>query len=403
MWSGAIPQHPVETTDQSFETLGLSDGVLRVLFEIGFEHPTRVQAAVIPLALAGRDVVGLADTRSGKTAAFGLPLVERLRRGRGLRGLILSPTREIALQTQSFLELFGEGHGLWPVVLIGGVSLKPQADELRLVPDLVVATPGRLIDPLERGNLELGEISELVLDEADHMLDLGFWPQVQRILQHLPERRHTMMFSATMPEPVERLTRRFLHDPVRVDQRPQRGAAEGISHRLYLVEPEDKKSCLLALLHQEPGPTLVFIRRRTDAEWLSRVLDNEGHPVARIHADLTQAQRIQALDGFRSGEHRILVATDVAARGIDVPGIEHIINFDLPDTVEDYIHRAGRTARGTAVGVVSSIGTWQDKPIVAMIERRLGQTLPRSAAPGVEPYEELRVRSSVRGGKRRLR
>ena len=389
MQSVAIPQHPVPTTTSSFERLGLSAPILAILKEIGFRHPTPIQEAVIPVALASWDLIGLAQTGSGKTAAFALPIAERLWHDRGIRGLILSPTREIALQTKAFLDLFGQTHRLQTTCLIGGVSLQPQIVELRARPDIIVATPGRLFDHLERGNVKLGEIEELVLDEADHMLDLGFMPQVQRILQHVPSSRHSMMFSATMPPPIERLTRSMLVDPVRIDLQPEGKAAEGIQHRLYLVEPKDKKAAILALLNQELGSTLVFIRRRSDAEWLSRILVREGHPVERIHGDLSQKERTSALRGFREGEHRILVATDIAARGIDVPGIQHIINFDLPEAVEDYIHRAGRTARGAALGIVSSIATWLEKPTILEIEATLGEKLPRCSVPGVEAYQEL--------------
>jgi ATP-dependent RNA helicase RhlE len=402
MQTVAIPQHPVATTDKSFAALGLSEPILRLVREIGFEHPTPIQAEVIPTALAGRDLVGLAETGSGKTAAFALPLAERLTHGQGLRGLILSPTREIALQTKAFLDLFGGDHHLKTVCLIGGVKMGPQIHGLRKRPDIVVATPGRLFDHLERGNVRLNEIEVLVLDEADHMLDLGFLPQVQRILDELPERRQTLMFSATMPPIIERLAQRFMHDPVRVDITPEGKAAQGISHRVYLVDPENKKALILALLRQELGSTLVFIRRKSDAEWLSGVLEREGHPVERIHSDLSQGQRVQALQGFREGEHRILVATDIAARGIDVPQISHIINFDMPETVDDYIHRAGRTARGTAAGLVSSIATWLDKPIIKDIEQTIGQDLPRCTIPGVAPYVEHRPARSLGSSRRSL-
>ncbi len=375
---------------------------MRLVREIGFEHPTPIQAEVIPPALAGRDLIGLAETGSGKTAAFALPLAERLTHGQGLRGLILSPTREIALQTKTFLDLFGGDHHLKTVCLIGGVKMGPQIHGLRKRPDIVVATPGRLFDHLERGNIRLDEIEVLVLDEADHMLDLGFLPQVQRILDALPERRQTLMFSATMPPIIERLAQRFMHDPVRVDITPEGKAAQGISHRVYLVDPENKKAMILALLNQELGSTLVFIRRKSDAEWLSGVLEREGHPVERIHSDLSQGQRLQALQGFRQGEHRILVATDIAARGIDVPQISHIINFDMPEAVDDYIHRAGRTARGTAAGLVSSIATWLDKPIIKDIEQTLGQDLPRCTIPSVPPYVEHRPARSLGSSRRSL-
>jgi ATP-dependent RNA helicase RhlE len=399
----AIPHHPVETTDQTFAALGLSDAVLEAVSHVGFEHPTPIQAAVIPAALTGRDLIGLAETGSGKTAAFVLPVADRLTHGKGLRGLILAPTREIALQTKAFLDLFGRHHKLRTACLIGGVKLGPQFDELRRKPDIVVATPGRLVDHMQRGTVKLSDVEELVLDEADHMLDMGFLPQVERILRNLPRERHTMMYSATMPGPIERLAQRFMNDPVRIDITPVGKAATGIQHRLYLVESKDKKACLLALLHQELGSTLVFIRRKMDADWLFRVLQKEGHPVDVIHSDRTQGQRVEALEGFREGEHRILVATDIAARGIDVPGIQHVINFDIPETVEDYVHRGGRTARGTAIGIVSTIASWMDKPRIREIEQTLGQPLPRCSVPGVDAYVEAQPRGRSRSGRPRRR
>ena len=385
-----IPQHPVETTDRDFVGLGLEPAVLEVVERIGFEHPTPIQAAVIPDAITGTDLIGLAETGSGKTAAFVLPIVQRLRRGTGVRALIVSPTREIALQTKAFLDLFRKSRlRVNSACLIGGVKIGPQFDQLRTDPDVLVVTPGRLLDHVERGTASLAGVEELVLDEADHMLDLGFMPQIQRIVSQLPRQRHTMLFSATMPPPIERLANRYMEDPVRIDLSPK-GAASGIEHRLYLVDERDKKRCAVALLDTVPGSTLVFTKRRSDAEWLCRVLERGEHSVARIHSDRSQSHRVAALESFRAGRHRILVATNIAARGIDVQGIEHILNYDLPDTPEDYIHRAGRTARGAAEGVVSSIGTWLDKSLIRQVETALGHPLPRCEVEGVAAYRELR-------------
>jgi ATP-dependent RNA helicase RhlE len=401
--SVAIPQHPVETTQIEFESLGLSEPILQSIRRIGFVHPTPIQAKVIPVALSGRDLIGLAETGSGKTAAFCLPLAERLTHGQGISALILSPTREIALQTQAFIEIFGEEHKIRAACLIGGVKMGPQVRALNQRPDIVVATPGRLLDHMERGTAKVDRIHHLVLDEGDHMLDMGFMPQVQRIVRELPVERQTMMFSATMPPPIERLAQQHMISPVRIDILPEGGAASGISHRLYMVDTDDKKACLIALLGQELGSTLVFIRRKVDAEWLSGVLEREGHPVERIHSNLSQGERTQALQGFREGEHRILVATDIAARGIDVPRVRHIINFEMPETVEDYIHRAGRTARGNAKGLVSTIATWIDKPRVKEIEQTLGEELPRCTVTGVKPYVEMSPRTSLGGGRKNMR
>ncbi len=388
--------------NENFESLGLSQAILNSIHQVGFTKPTPIQAQVIPIALAGKDIIGLAQTGSGKTAAFCIPISERLLHGSGLRGLILCPTREIALQTKHFLDLFGKHHELDTVCIIGGVRMDPQIRDLKKNPDIIVATPGRLADHLNRGNVKLQQISELVLDEADHMLDLGFLPQIKEILGQLPQKRHTMMFSATMPDSIERLAQYFLQDPTRIDILPEGKTAQGIEHRLYLVKPDDKKACLLSLLHQEKGSTLVFSQTKMDTDWLCRVLEEEGQDVARIHSDRTQKERTHALQGFREGLHRILVATAIASRGIDVPDIQHVINFEIPDTVEEYIHRAGRTARADALGIVSTIATWTETLRVKEFEKTLGIELPRCTAPGIEPYVEIKVKPFGRNFRRTL-
>ena len=398
METRGIPQQTAALEAGGFADLGISPPVVAALEGIGFISPTPIQAAVIPPALDGRDVIGLAETGSGKTAAFSLPLLERTEAGGRPAGLVVCPTREIALQTKQFLgELVGL-RGLRLACLIGGVKLPPQTEKLRAGVDLVVATPGRLLDHQRRRNLSLDAVRCLVLDEADHMLDLGFLPQMMEILESVPKRRQTLMFSATLPEAIERLAKRVMKEPLRFDLLPSGRTAEGIEHRLYLVHERDKKKCLIALTHQQEGSTLVFMRRKVDADWACRQLELEGESVARLHSDRSQRQRVAALDGFRKGEVRILVATDLAARGIDVPRCAHIVNFDLPATVEDYVHRAGRTARGSLKGVVSSIGTWRDKQMVRDIESALGEPLPRRVAAGVTPQEE--PRTTIRGRQR---
>jgi ATP-dependent RNA helicase RhlE len=290
----------------------------------------------------------------------------------------------------------GQDHELDTVSVIGGVKIGPQIDRLAKVPDIVVATPGRLLDHLERGTVHLGKIVFLVLDEADHMLDLGFLPQIQAVLQALPKVRQTMLFSATMPPAIARLTARFMNDPVDIDFRPEGRTAAGIEHRLYLVAEPDKLPCVKALLEEIEGSTLIFTRRKIEAEWLARQLQTVGYLAERLHSDRSQSQRVQALRAFRNGTTRVLVATDVAARGLDVPRIGHVINFDFPEMVEDYVHRAGRTARGSAAGIVSSVGTWKDKITVREIERAIGQPLTRFQVAGVEPWTELPKRKVIR-------
>ena len=398
METQGIPQQSAATAEGGFAGLGVSEQVVAALDKIGFHAPTPIQAAVIPPALSGRDVIGLAETGSGKTAAFSLPLLERTEASGRLTGLVVCPTREIALQTKRFLDGLVGLKGLRQACLIGGVKLPPQTEKLRQGVDLVVATPGRLLDHQRRRNLSLEEVSCLVLDEADHMLDLGFLPQMQEILDSVPSQRQTLMFSATLPRLIERLAKRVMQDPLRFDLLPTGRTAEGIDHRLYLVHERDKKRCLVALTHQQEGSTLVFLRRKVDADWACRQLELEGESVARLHSDRSQSQRTKALDGFRQGEKRILVATDLAARGIDVPRCAHIVNFDVPATVEDYVHRSGRTARGSLKGIVSTIGTWRDKQMVRDIEAALGEALPRRTAKGVTPQVE--PRSTIRGRQR---
>jgi ATP-dependent RNA helicase RhlE len=397
MFHGAVHQGPPQTSD-SFADLGLNERLVSSLDTIGFEHPTLIQAEVIPRALQNLDIVGLAQTGSGKTAAFGLPIIQKLLEGKGTRALVLCPTREIAMQTRAFVDAVGKQHGLRTACLIGGVKYGPQIDDLRAKPDIVVATPGRLWDHYERKNVRLDGIEQLVMDEADHMLDLGFLPQIQRILGVLPTKRQTFMFSATMPSTIENLARRFMNEPGLIDLRPKTLTASGIEHRLYLVGPQDTKAALVALANEEEGSMLVFLRRKVDADWACRQLEIQGHKVERIHSGRSQSQRVAALNGLREGKHRILLATNVAARGIDIPIIGHIVNFGMPDAVEDYVHRAGRTARGAMKGTVSTIATWQDKETIRMVEKAIGQALPRLTVEGVEGWTERK--QTIRGRKK---
>ncbi|MFA6957343.1 MAG: DEAD/DEAH box helicase [Thermoanaerobaculia bacterium] len=402
MHTEGLPDHPVVTTDKRFEDLGLSEAILASIHAVGFEHPTPIQSEIIPRALTGRDLIALAQTGSGKTAAFVIPLAERMTHGNGVRALIISPTREIALQTQTFIELFGKNHDLESACLIGGVKMGPQLDALKAKPDIVVATPGRLYDHIQRRTIDVSKVDTLILDEADHMLDLGFLPQVRQILRRVPAERQTMMFSATMPPAIEELARTMLRDPERVDIIPEGRAATGLSHRLYVVSVDNKRPCLRELLHEELGSTLVFVQRKIDAEWIYHILHNEGHPVARIHSDRSQGRRVEALENFREGQHRILVATDIAGRGIDVPGITHVINFDMPETVEEYVHRAGRTARAEQSGIVSTIATWQDLRMATEIEAAIGQTIPRCSVATIPPWLEAKGGATKTRERRRL-
>lgn len=389
-------ENPTEAPTPSFADLGLSKESLALIEAAGFKKPSPIQQALIPDALKGRDIIGLAQTGSGKTAAFVLPVAERLRHGNGVRGLILCPTREIALQTKAFLDLLGKHHDLTTVCLIGGVKLGPQIQDLKAGADVLVATPGRLLDMVDRGYTTLKNISELVLDEADHMFNLGFLPQIRDILRQLPKERHTMMISATMPPAVEMLANEHLKDPMRIDILPDTGAAEGITHQLYLVDTLDRQKCLQGLVKEIKGSTIVFSQTRGDVNWLYKIFTNANHPATLIHSDRTQRERVNALEDFRAGKFQVLIATDIAARGIDVQGIEHVVNYEMPANVEEYIHRAGRTARAGRTGLVSTIATWKDLPMIRNIESVLGQSLTRCQVEGVLPFTEPQAAAKPR-------
>jgi ATP-dependent RNA helicase RhlE len=370
-------------TISSFEELPLRSTTLDAVARAGYITPTPIQARAIGIALTGRDLIGCAQTGTGKTAAFAIPTIERLaamRPGAGARALVLAPTRELALQiAQTFAAL---GPELRTVTLIGGEPMGPQLAGLGRRPDVIVATPGRLIDHVERRSATLASLRIVVLDEADRMLDMGFAPQVERILAMTPLDRQTLCFSATMPEGVERLVRTHLSRPERVAVGVVAKPVAAVTQRLYATENRDKTPLLLRLLGEDGGQTLVFTRTKHRADRLARAIASAGHRVTRLHADRTMSQRREALDGFRAGRYRVLIATDIAARGIDVPDIAHVVNFDLPHTAEDYIHRIGRTARAQARGQATSFATPEDRDQLRAIERHLGHPVPRHRSAG---------------------
>jgi ATP-dependent RNA helicase RhlE len=366
---------------QSFAALGLSQKALHALERAGFEHPTPVQTQAIPPALAGRDVIGTAATGTGKTAAFVLPILERLTGKTGTRALVLAPTRELALQIGEEVERFGKGRHVHGAVVIGGVGMGQQTAAFREKREIIIATPGRLVDHLSQKTAKLDDIEILVLDEADRMLDMGFKPQLDRILARLPKQRQTLLFSATMAGEVSDFARAHLKDPVKVEvARSGTTAARAVQH-VFLAAQHEKLALLLALLEADEDSTLVFTRtkRRADKVWKS--LARAGHKVARIHADRSQAQRRMALDGFKDGQYRVLVATDIAARGIDVAEIGHVVNFDLPHVPEDYVHRIGRTARAAASGRASTFTSPEEKDLLHAIERLTRAVIPRAEVP----------------------
>ena len=401
----------------TFESLGLSADLVQMAAEEGYKEPTPVQAAAIPLVLAGRDVLAAAQTGTGKTAAFVLPILDRLRHHANtsfsparhpVRVLVLVPTRKLAMQADAMVRTYGRTVPLRPTVVFGGVPLDPQTKALRAGVEILVATPGRLLDHIGQKTVSLGQVEVLVLDEADRMLDMGFLPDITRILRALPERRQTLMFSATMAPPIRKLADDILHDPVVIMVGAQK-PAQGIVQSVYPVAQERKTRLLTTLLQQESmRSVLVFVKRKRDADQLARAISRSGMRATSIHSDRAQEDRIAALEGFRRGDYPALVATDVAARGIDVEGISHVINFDVPFSPDDYIHRGGRTARAGAVGEVITFVSPADEERLADIERAIATTLPRVVLAGFDPGVHVHVPPPVasagqRGRRRRRR
>ncbi len=362
----------------SFHALGLSEALLHDLVDAGFRSPTPIQERAIPPALAGRDVIGCAQTGTGKTAAFVIPIIERLvlfPKGQP-QALILAPTRELASQTLATIEKLGRSRRVSATVIVGGEDMQAQVRGLRQRPDILVATPGRLLDHMWNGTILLSSIKMLVLDEADRMLDMGFAPQINQILDALPEHRQTLLFSATLPADLARLIQVSVNNPVRVMVAPSATTAEGVTQAVHYTSHADKPDLLLSLLKTDQTSALVFTRTKHRADRLGRLLGRAGHRVAVLHGDRSLSQRRTALEGFRRGAFRVLVATDIAARGIDVANIGHVINFDLPNCPEDYVHRIGRTARMKATGRATSFVTGEDQHQLRDIERLLGHAVP---------------------------
>ena len=363
-------------TVSSFEGLGLSADMLAGIGTAGYSCPTPIQRKAIPHALAGQDVIGCAQTGTGKTAAFVIPMIERLAHGRGTRALVLAPTRELAMQVQKVVDQLGRRHGIGAALIVGGANMPQQERALRQGPDVVVGTPGRLLDHMWRGTINLLAIKILVLDEADRLLDMGFAPQINQILDALPEERQTLLFSATMPEDVNALARTRLRQPVRAQVASAGTTPSAAEQKVFHASPEQKNSMLRWLVNEEPGSTLVFTRTKRRADRVGRMLVDDGVPTAVLHGDRTMGQRRDALEGFKRGKYRVLVATDIMARGIHVNEIAHVINYDLPNSPEDYLHRVGRTARVEAKGRASTFVMPEERSQLRAIEQWLGQAVP---------------------------
>ena len=370
-----------------FSKFGLHPDLLRGIKDLGFARPTPIQTDAIPPAMAGRDVLACAMTGSGKTAAFLLPILQRLisKPRRTTRALILTPTRELAAQIDEHLGQLALHTPLSGAAVFGGVSMGPQEHAFRAGVDVIVATPGRLLDHFRSPYAQLPHLEVLVLDEADRMLDMGFLPDIRRVLKHVPAKRQTLFFSATMPAPILALAREMLKDPVLVNLERKSAPATGITQAVYPVAQELKAPLLLELLRRgDLKSVLAFTRTKHRANRLADALARNRIPSERIHGNRSQPQRTQALAGFKSGKFRVLVATDIAARGIDVEDISHVVNFDVPNVPEDYIHRVGRTARAEATGDAFTFVSPEEEGDLRSIERAIGKRLPRILVPGFD-------------------
>jgi len=364
--------------------LGIAPGLLDAVDRLKFTEPTPIQRQSIPITIEGKDLIAIAQTGTGKTLAYGIPMIQRLARIKG-RALVMTPTRELALQVDEALNEVGRSLGLRTTVLIGGASMANQLRSLKHKPRVIVATPGRLIDHVEHRTVSLGDVQILVLDEADRMLDMGFAPQINKVLAVVPKKRQMMLFSATIPEAIMTLARREMDFPIHVEVAPSGTAPEKIIQEMFFVEKRSKTQLLEVMLERYLGPVLIFTRTKYGARKLARDVRAMGQSAAEIHSNRSQAQRREALDGFKSGKYRALVATDVASRGIDVSGIELVVNYDLPTNTEDYVHRIGRTGRAGHSGRSVSFATLDQKKDVKSIERLIRSDLPLSELPTLPP------------------
>ena len=382
------PAVPVDVPkmDTAFTALGLSDALAFGVQEMGYVTPTPIQAQAIPVVLKGGDVIGSAQTGTGKTAAFALPIIQRLGTHGKLRCLILEPTRELALQVEEAFQKFSKFTDLRVTIVYGGVGYGKQLDDLKSGMDILAATPGRLLDHMEQGNVSLADVDILVLDEVDRMLDMGFLPDVKRIVQKCPKNRQTLFFTATLPPELEQLAGWALNNPLKVEIGRQRSPAETVSHAFYPVVASQKFDLLQLLLDQTDFKSvLIFSRTRMGADRIAHRLESKGHTVGVMHSDRSQRERIEALDGFKSGKFEVLVATDIAARGLDIAGVSHVINYDVPENAEDYVHRIGRTGRAQNTGDAFTLVTEDDVRDARSIERYMGVTVERKKIEGF-PY-----------------
>ncbi|MGH7996803.1 MAG: DEAD/DEAH box helicase [Opitutaceae bacterium] len=372
--------------DTAFTHLGLAPALAYAAQEMGYVDPTPIQQQGVPIVLSGRDLIGSAQTGTGKTAAFALPIIQRLGAHGAMRCLVLEPTRELALQVEEAFHRFAKFTDLRVTIVYGGVGYGKQTEDLRRGMDILAATPGRLLDHLEQGNCTLDRIDILVLDEVDRMLDMGFLPDVRRIVQRCPRERQTLFFSATIPPEIEQLAGWALHNPAKVEIGMRRSPAETVAHAFYPVVAQQKFELLQLLLERtEFKSVLVFCRTRMGADRIAARLKTKGHTVGVLHSDRSQRERIEALEGFKSGKFEVLVATDIAARGLDIAGISHVVNYDVPENPEDYVHRIGRTGRAQHAGDAFTLVTEDDVRDARSIERFIGTAIERKRIEGF-PY-----------------
>jgi superfamily II DNA/RNA helicase len=379
----------------TFADLGLSDELLRAVDDSGYGEPTPIQRAVIPSVLMGKDLIGIAQTGTGKTAGFVLPMLDILHHGRSRarmpRSLILEPTRELAMQVADNFEKYGKYHPLSMALLMGGVQMGDQVKALEKGVDVLIATPGRLMDLFSRGKIMLNDCNLLVIDEADRMLDMGFIPDIEEICSKLPKSRQTLLFSATMPPPIQKLAAKFLNDPKRAEVARPATANINIEQRLVEVRADKKRDVLRDILrHEEFRNAIVFCNRKTTVRELASSLKRSGFAVGQIQGDMDQADRIAEFDRFKKDEINVLVASDVAARGLDVKGVSHVINFDVPWQPDDYIHRIGRTGRAGMKGIAITLATREDAEAVAGIEKLTGLKIARAKSSGEPPKAETK-------------
>ncbi|HEX8408206.1 MAG TPA: DEAD/DEAH box helicase [Thermoanaerobaculia bacterium] len=372
----------------SFSSLGLGPKLLQSIADAGYTTPTPIQSAAIPRVLDGRDLIGIAQTGTGKTAAFVLPLLERILakpRSRSPRALIVAPTRELALQIDEQVRILGRHHNVRCATVFGGVGEQPQIAAMRKGVDVVVATPGRLLDLMGSRHVDLSHVEIAVLDEADRMLDMGFLPQIRRVVNALPKNRQTMLFSATLSRDIEKITGEFLRNPETVEIGRRANPAESVAQFLYPVPKSRKVDLLVHLLRDEKlDSVLVFSRTKHGADKIVRKLQAAKIAAAALHSNRSQSQRVAALDAFKDGRARVLVATDIASRGIDVEGISHVVNFDFPMHPEDYVHRIGRTGRADAIGDAISFVTPEDEPYVRDLAKMTGKAIERKRIAGFD-------------------